>query len=119
MNPRNVARTFAGAMLLVVAAVSGSGCDAEVAAYPDNYYADGDYPPPDYVATTEPVYYGGRPAYWYHNRWFYRDGARWGAYGREPAPLAGYRGRYGAPARHYYGRPSTYRGGGVARPGRR
>ena len=45
-------------------------------------------PPPEYIATVEPIYYEGHPAYWYNNHWFYRDehGA-WGHYHDEPAFL--------------------------------
>ena len=109
-------RTFGGA-LLCAAAASASGCD--VSAYPASYggyddYGDyrGGYPPADYLATTDPVYFDGNAAYWYNNHWFYRHGGRWGAYGREPRGLAQYRAHYGAPGRHNYGRGSMIRGGG-------
>jgi hypothetical protein len=46
-------------------------------------------PPPEYIATTEPVYYEGHAAYWYGNHWAWRDehGA-WNHYDHEPAALA-------------------------------
>jgi hypothetical protein len=44
-------------------------------------------PPAGFVATTEPVYYEGHPAYWYHNRWYYRNPHGWGWYHDEPAYL--------------------------------
>jgi hypothetical protein len=53
-----------------------------------------DYPPDSYIATAQPFYYEGRPAYFYNNRWFYRDGARWNYYRSEPAVLGGYRAQY-------------------------
>lgn len=94
-----------GAALLCGAAAGTSGC--EVSAYPDNYYDDGDYPPADYLATVEPVYYEGHAAYWYHNRWVYRDGGRWGHYNGEPAGLAAHRAQFSGRGRVNYGRPST------------
>lgn len=105
-----------GATLMCAAAMAASGCEAS--AYPDNYYGDGDYPSADFVATAEPVYYGGHASYWYHNRWVYQNGGRWGAYGHEPPGLAQRRAQYGAGARVNYGRPST-RGRGGSRGGRR
>jgi hypothetical protein len=105
-----------GATVACAAAVGTSGC--EVSAYPDNTYVDGDYPPADYIATVEPVYFEGHAAYWYNNRWYYRDGARWGHYDHEPAGLAARRGQFQARGRVNYGRPST-RGGGGSRGGHR
>ncbi|HEY4011993.1 MAG TPA: hypothetical protein VGM06_01535 [Polyangiaceae bacterium] len=50
------------------------------------------YPDAAYIATAEPVYYKGTPHYWFHDRWFFRDGAHWGWYrGGEPAYLHDYR----------------------------
>jgi hypothetical protein len=60
-------------------------------------------PPPDFVATATPVYFEGRPAYWWGNRWYYRDGPRWGYYHDEPGYLRDWRGHH-AFAPHYYGR---------------
>jgi hypothetical protein len=54
-----------------------------------------DYPPAAYVATASPVYYEGHPAYWYGNRWYYRNGGGWGYYRSEPRYLNEYRGRAG------------------------
>jgi hypothetical protein len=104
-----------GAMLFGITAAASWGC--EVGAYPDNYYGD-DYPSADFVATAEPVYYGGHASYWYHNHWVYQQGGRWGGYAHEPPALAQHRAQYGAGARVNYGRPST-RGGGGERGGRR
>ena len=61
-------------------------------------YADGYAvydPPAGYVATAQPYYYGGRPSYWYRNRWHYRTGGGWGHYRSEPVVLRGYRARPG------------------------
>lgn len=63
----------------------------------------GYYPPPAYIATTPPVYYGGYPSYWYGNRWYRREGARWRAYREEPRFLRDYR-SHGPLPRAYYGR---------------
>jgi hypothetical protein len=60
-------------------------------------------PPSDYLATTEPVYFEGHAAYWYGNRWYYRDGSAWRYYHDEPQYLHDYRGR-GGPRQHFYGR---------------
>jgi hypothetical protein len=70
-----------------------------------------DYPPPEYIATAEPVYYEGRPAYWYNNRWYYRNGGAWGYYHGEPGYLRDWRGRPGWGGRYHYGGGYGYRGG--------
>jgi hypothetical protein len=84
------------AALLALVTAGTAGCYGEV---------DEEGPPPGFVATASPVYYEGHPAYWYGNRWYYRDGAGWGAYRSEPGYLRNYRVqggvRVGAPARRY------------------
>jgi hypothetical protein len=72
-----------------------------------------------YIATTAPVYYGGRASYWYGNHWYYRDGGAWRYYHQEPAFFRNYRGGYRggyAPGRQFYGRGRAgggeFRGGG-------
>jgi hypothetical protein len=67
---------------LVVLALGNAlaGCYAGVA-------YDTDYPSAGYVSSAEPVYYEGRPVYWYHDRWYYRDGRGWRHYDREPVFL--------------------------------
>jgi hypothetical protein len=81
-------------------ALVASGCYADPvavdASYPSATYdgTDVDVPAP-YVATTEPVYYGGHAAYWYNNGWRYREGGRWNSYRTEPAGLRQYRGNRG------------------------
>jgi hypothetical protein len=68
----------------VVALVSLTGAPAEAQWAP---------PPPEYIATTEPVYYEGHPAYWYGGHWFWRDEhGGWGHYDHEPPFLADRRG---------------------------
>jgi hypothetical protein len=61
-------------------------------------------PPPEYIATTEPVYYEGHAAYWYGNHWYWRDEhGGWGHYDREPPFLADRRAHF-APARRSWER---------------
>jgi hypothetical protein len=46
-------------------------------------------PPPEFIATAEPIYYEGHAAYWYGNHWSYRDEhGGWGHYDHEPPFLA-------------------------------
>ncbi len=85
----------AGSLVVGAGALTGCYGEAEGPAY---------YPPPAaYIATAQPVYYGGRPVYYYGNRWYYREGARWGYYHSEPGYLAARRG-YAPPARRWYER---------------
>jgi hypothetical protein len=60
-------------------------------------------PPPAFIATATPVYFEGRPAYWWGGRWYFRDGGAWRFYHDEPAYLREWRGRR-EPERHFYGR---------------
>ncbi len=53
------------------------------------------YPPDDYIAVNQPEYYEGRPVYYYHNLWYYRDHGRWGYYRSEPGYLRDRRGHWG------------------------
>jgi hypothetical protein len=109
---------------VVIAALGGAGCYAEpgyyggatyAGSYDDTTYATTDGytdPPAEYVATTEPVYYGGRANYYYNNSWRYHERGRWGGYRSEPAGLRQYRpqrGGYSAPQRRYEG--GSVRGG--------
>ncbi len=102
---------------LVALAVASAACDVGVAAggyppgeYPPGYYDD--YPPDEFIATTEPVYFDGHASYWYGDRWYYRDGGRWNHYDHEPPAL--YSRRNAAPiVRRTY---EPYRGHAVARP---
>ncbi len=58
--------------------------------------------PPAVIATQTPVYYEGRPAYWYGNRWYYRDAQRhWGYYRNEPPYLRDHRMHHPPPVRYY------------------
>jgi hypothetical protein len=69
-------------------------------------------PPAEYIATAEPVYYEGHPAYWYGNRWYYRNGGAWAYYHSEPGYLHDWRGRPGWGARYHYGAGHGFHGGG-------
>ena len=84
--------------MLVWGTTAATGCAAEIDADPAYY------PPPAFVASAYPVYYEGRPAYWYNNRWYFRSGGGWGYYRNEPHYLYEHRGY--VPARGYV------RGGG-------
>jgi hypothetical protein len=93
---------------LCATALSLAGCYAGT-----GYAVGGDYDdlPPDFVVTTEPYYFEGRPVYWYHDHWHYRDGNHWRYYRSEPAPLRQYRSqpRLQRPAPRVYERPSPSR----------
>lgn len=65
-------------------------------------------PPAAWIATSSPVYFEGHPAYWYGNRWYYRDGRNWAYYHSEPRFLFEYRGRR-EPVRHFYERGHGFR----------
>jgi hypothetical protein len=115
---------------VVMAALGGgAGCYAEpiyggpsyVGSYDnggvDTSYATDGYtdPPPEYVATVQPVYYGGRANYYYNNSWRYHEGGRWSSYRGEPQGLRQFRpqrGGYSAPQHRYEGGGGAARGGG-------
>jgi hypothetical protein len=61
-------------------------------------------PPAVYIATSRPEYFGGRPNYWYHNEWYYRDGRSWNYYHTEPRYLHDRRSSWGARASYRYHR---------------
>ncbi len=84
--------------VMVWGTTAATGCAAEVTAEPAYY------PPPAYVAGISPVYYGGRPAYYYNDRWYFRTGGGWGYYRNEP--------QYLYQQRTVYGRGYYVRGGG-------
>jgi len=58
-------------------------------------------PPPEVVATVEPVYYEGHAAYWYGGHWYWRDPHGWHWYGSEPAFLRDRRAHFPPPRYHY------------------
>jgi hypothetical protein len=60
------------------------------------------YPPAAYIATAQPIYFEGRPAYWYNNHWYYRDRGSWGYYHDEPPGLREHR-EHGYGRYHYEG----------------
>jgi hypothetical protein len=58
-------------------------------------------PPPEYIATTPPAYYQGRPCYFYDGYWHFRDQrGTWRYFREEPRFLAERRVR--EPPRHIY-----------------
>jgi hypothetical protein len=113
MSPASQTRTLqrtACAVVLGAILVATTACGVRVGpAYSVGYYDD--YPPDTYIATTEPVYFEGRATYWYGNRWYYRDGSRWGRYDREP-PVLYQRRMQAPPVRRTYepsrGRPERH-----------
>ncbi len=110
-------RAAACSLVLASSAACLSGCGGvEVSGEYPVGYADG-YPPDEYIATTEPIYYEGHAAYWYGGLWYYRDGGRWGHYDREPAGLYARR-MGGGGGRHNY-EPSRGGGGRGGRGGGR
>jgi hypothetical protein len=90
----------------LLATVASAGVMAAVCLTPGTAQAQVIYVggvPDAYVATTEPVYYGGRAHYWYNGHWAYRDGGAWRYYQSEPGYFRDYRARY--PQGHWhYGR---------------
>jgi hypothetical protein len=79
------------AFALSCAALGGAGC-----------YASAGVPGADVELTSAPVdidtypsvYYEGRPAYFYHDHWYYREGRAWRYYHTEPRFLFEHRRRY-------------------------
>lgn len=62
-------------------------------------------PPPEYIASTEPVYYEGHAAYWYNNHWYWRDDhGGWQHYDHEPPFLADRRAHFPPGRRSWEGR---------------
>ena len=105
-----------GASVLAMAGCGGVEMDADYP--PGDGEGYGDYPPDAYIATTEPVYYGGYPSYWYGGRWYYQSGGRWNHYGREPAGLYQRR-MQGLSRRHTYESGGHYAGHSRGRGGGR
>jgi hypothetical protein len=69
-----------------------------------------DFPTADFLTTVQPVYYENHAAYWWHNRWVYRDGAGWRGYATEPAFLAQRR-MHDPPGRWFYGQKDAHGSG--------
>jgi hypothetical protein len=66
-------------------------------------------PPAEYIATTNPIYFEGHPAYFYNDYWHYRDErGRWIYYRTEPRFLAERRAHH-MPVRRYYEHPIVLR----------
>jgi hypothetical protein len=101
MTSRDRVRLKTGALLFLLAALPAAGCYGTTGYVEtdDGVYGTADVaadPTPAFVATTEPVYYDGRPTYWYGSRWNYREGGRWNSYRAEPQPLRATRTQMGA-----------------------
>jgi uncharacterized membrane protein YgcG len=106
---RGVSKGFVIASAIgLLAAVSLTGAPADAQWAP---------PPPEYIATTEPVYFEGHATYWYGNRWNWRDEhGGWSHYDREPGFLAEHRARF-APVQHSWERGGAAERGGGERGG--
>lgn len=117
---RRMALTIAlGASVVATSGCGGMEMDADYPVGDNGGYGAGygDYPPDSYIATTEPVYFGGYPSYWYGGRWYYQNGGRWNHYDREPAGLyqrrmQGLSGRHTYESGGHYGGRASGRGGG-------
>ena len=78
--------------IMVAGATATSGCAATIVAEP--LY----YPPPGFLATATPVYYEGRPAYYYNDHWYFQTSHGWSYYRSEPGFLYRQRVVVGPPA---------------------
>jgi hypothetical protein len=87
-----------------LAVFSGAGMLAAVLFTSAPASAQWEPPPPEYIATTEPVYYEGHPAYWYNGHWYWRDEHGWNHYDQEPAFLADRRAHFPPARRSWRGR---------------
>ncbi len=76
--------------LALLLALAGCYATAGYAEPVDEDYYD-DVPPPAFIATAPIYYYDGRPAYWYHDHWHFREGGHWHHFRSEPPPLRDYR----------------------------
>lgn len=93
--------------MALVSAVLSAGAAAAITFAPSTASAQEYYVsvvPPSYIASTEPVYWNGRPHYYYNGYWMYREGARWRYYRTEPRYFVDYRGRYPQGRWHYWRR---------------
>jgi hypothetical protein len=83
--------------------LSALGALAAVSAIGGSAAAQWVPPPPEYIASTEPVYYEGHAAYWYNNAWYWHDehGA-WNHYDHEPQFLADHRAHFQPVRRSWY-----------------
>lgn len=72
-------------LTLTLAAAPASGCVVHGHPEPVGYVEVTSAPAG--IETYPSTYYDGRPVYLYQDRWYYRDGGRWGYYRREPPEL--------------------------------
>jgi hypothetical protein len=57
-------------------------------------------PPPAFIATATPEYFGGRACYFFNGAWHYRDGDHWNYYRSEPPFLRERRSHWGEARGH-------------------
>jgi hypothetical protein len=81
----------AGSLALTM--LGATACYGEISGDPALYPSDA------FIATEDPVYYGGYPTYYYGGRWYYRNGGAWSYYRSEPGYLRQYRGSHPAVGR--------------------
>jgi hypothetical protein len=78
-------------LVLIAFGLTLAGCYATAGydvPYEEDYW---DEPPPAFVATAPVYYYEGRPTYWYHDHWHFREGRHWRRFRSEPPALRGVR----------------------------
>ncbi len=73
MNRRLLTKTAPLVAASIVAAATLSLSFAGVAAAEVTV----DFPSAEFLTTVQPVYYENHAVYWWHNRWFWRDGSSW------------------------------------------
>jgi hypothetical protein len=79
-----IANAFLTAALLTVGCVEGGPAAGQV-----GFSVQIGPPPPEFIATTAPVYFEGHPTYWFNGYWHYRDPrGQWLFYRQEPPVLA-------------------------------
>jgi hypothetical protein len=99
MNRANIfSRAFLFTLLLCAGAVVCAPREAQ--AQVRIYFP----PPPAFVATTTPEYYEGRPVYYHHDNWYYRDHRGWNYYRTEPRYLRERREHWEHRERYHYHR---------------
>ena len=81
----NSSRCAAGVVATLLCAMTGCYADAPPPP-PAVSYTETTAAPVD-IETYPSVVYEGQPVYFYGDRWWHRDGARWSAYQTEPAEL--------------------------------
>jgi len=83
-------------------AVCGAVLAGSLLAIPASAQVVVEFPPPEFIAVNPPVYFEGHAAYYYGNRWYYRDGPGWHSYHDEPLYLRNWRGGHAGFGEHRY-----------------